>query len=179
VTSPSKLVIRDAHQEDLDAVSALLIGAYAQYMPASLESISPTERAGWEGYRQNIADVWSRAPISSTIVAERDGKLLGSVNYYGPGRADSSDNTWPPEWASIRLLGVSPEARGLGIGRALMDECLRRARADGARDMGLHTTSLMDVARAMYLRRGFKRVPDYDFHPTPDFTVEAYELELT
>src|SRR2546430_9159978 len=179
VISPRKLVIRDAHQEDRDAVSALLIGAYAQYMPASLESISPTERAGWEGYRQNIADVWSRAPISSTIVAERDGKLLGSVNYYGPGRADSSDNTWPPEWASIRLLGVSPEARGLGIGRALMDECLRRARAHRAGGMGFHTTWFMGFARAGYLRRGFKRVPAPHLHPTPDLTAEAHALELT
>src|SRR2546430_9641361 len=79
VTSPSKLVIRDAHQEDLDAVSALLIGAYAQYIPASLESISQTYRAGWQGYRHNVADVWSPAPISATIAPERDGKLLRSV----------------------------------------------------------------------------------------------------
>jgi ribosomal protein S18 acetylase RimI-like enzyme len=173
-----ELRIRDARKEDLDAVSALLLDAYAQYMPPSVEAITAEERAGWEGYRQNIADVWSRAPISSTIVAERDGKLLGSVNYYAPGQADSVDDPWPDGWASIRVLGVSLQARGLGIGRALMDECLRRARADGATTMGLHTTMLMDVARAMYLRLGFTRVPEYDFHPTLDFTVEAYELKL-
>ena len=59
-----------------------------------------------------------------------------------------------------------------------MAECLLRARADGATTMGLHTTKLMDVARAMYLRLGFRRAPKYDFHPVPDFTVEAYELKL-
>src|SRR5881397_172598 len=59
------------------------------------------------------------------------------------------DSAWPDGWASIRLLGVLPEARGLGLGGALMAECLRRARADGATMMGLHTTTLMDVARAM------------------------------
>ncbi len=170
--------IRDAREEELDAVSALLLDAYAQYMRPPREALTPEERAGWEGYRRNIADVWSRAPISSTIVAERDGKLLGSVNYYAPGQADSLDGAWPDGWASIRVLGVSPEARGLGVGHALMAECLRRARADGATTMGLHTTMLMDVARAMYLRLGFTRVPKYDFHPAPDFTVEAYELKL-
>jgi hypothetical protein len=36
----------------------------------------------------------------------------------------------------------------------------------------------MDVARAMYLRLGFRRVPEYDFHPAPDFTVEAFQLDL-
>lgn len=173
-----ELTIRDARKEELDAVSALLVDAYAQFMPPASETRTPEERAGWEGYRRNIADVWSRAPISSTIVAERDGKLLGSVNYYASGQADSLDDAWPDGWASIRLLGVSPQSRGLGVGRALMAECLRRARADGAKAMGLHTTMLMDVARAMYLRLGFTRVPKYDFHPAPDFTVEAYELKL-
>ncbi len=174
---PAELTIRDARAEDLDAVSALLIDAYAQFMPPPRE-LTAEERAGWDGYRRNIADVWSRVPVSSTIVAERDGKLLGSVNYYAPGQADSLDDAWPDGWASIRLLGVSPQARGLGIGRALMAECLRRARADGATTMGLHTTQLMDVARAMYLRLGFRRVPEHDFHPTPDFTVEAFQLDL-
>ena len=59
-----------------------------------------------------------------------------------------------------------------------MQECLRRARADGAVTMGLHTTKLMDVARAMYLRLGCARAPAYDFHPAPDFTVEAFRLDL-
>jgi len=174
---PAELTIRDARGEDLDAVSALLIDAYAQFMPPPRE-LTAEERAGWDGYRRNIADVWSRVPVSSTIVAEREGKLLGSVNYYAPGQADSLDDAWPDGWASIRLLGVSPQARSLGIGRALMAECLRRARADGATTMGLHTTQLMDVARAMYLRLGFRRVPEHDFHPTPDFTVEAFQLHL-
>ena len=172
------LAIRDAKKEDLDAVSALLVDAYAEYMPPPRQVLTAEERAGWDGYRRNIADVWSRAPISSTIVAERDGALLGSVNYYAPGQADSPDGAWPDGWASIRLLAVSPQARGLGIGRTLMNECLRRARADGATTMGLHTTKLMDVARAMYLRLGFTRVPEHDFHPTPDFTIEAYRLSL-
>ena len=173
-----ELAIRDAGEEDLDRVSALLIEAYAQYMRPAHEVLTEEERAGWDGYRRNIADVWSRAPISSTIVAERDGELLGSVNYYAPGQADSVDDAWPDGWASIRLLGVSPQARGLGFGRALMKECLRRARADGATTMGLHTTRLMDVARGMYLRLGFRRVPAYAFHPVPDFTIEAFQLDL-
>ena len=87
-----ELTIRDAKEEDLDAVSALLVDAYAQYLPPPRE-LTAEERAGWDGYKRNIADVWSRAPISSTIVAERDGKLLGSVNYYAPGQADSQDNS--------------------------------------------------------------------------------------
>ncbi len=139
-----ELRIRDAGEEDLNAVSALLVDAYAQYMRPSREALTTEERAGWDGYRRNIADVWSRAPISSTIVAERDGNLLGSVNYYAPGQADSVDAAWPDGWASIRLLGVSPKARGLGIGQALMKECLRPARCSCGSGSSVfpHTTSI-------------------------------------
>ena len=173
-----ELTIRDARADELAAVSALLVDAYAQYMRGPREVLTAEERAGWDGYRRNIADVWSRTAISSTIVAERDGELLGSVNYYAPGQADSVDGAWPDGWASIRLLGVSPRSRSHGVGHALMSECLRRARADGATTMGLHTTALMDIARAMYVRLGFKRAPSFDFHPAPDFTVEAFQLDL-
>lgn len=172
------LTVRDARKGELDAVSVLLLDAYTEYMPAPGATTPAEARAGWEEYRKNIADVWSRAPISSTIVAERDGELLGSVNYYAPGQSDSAGNAWPDGWASVRLLGVSPAARGMGVGRALMDECLRRARVDGATTLGLHTTVLMNVARAMYLRLGFTRVSEYDFHPVPNFTIEAYALKL-
>src|SRR2546428_2719996 len=171
-----ELRIRDAREEDLNAVSALLIDAYAQYMRPPREALTSEERAGWDGYRRNIADVRSRAAISSTIVAERDGKLLGSVNYYAPGQTDSVDGAWPDGWASIRLLGVSPNARGLGIGQALMKESLRRARGDGAGTMGLHTTALRDGARALYLRLAFQRVAAHDVHSARDFSAPRCPL---
>ena len=59
-----------------------------------------------------------------------------------------------------------------------MDECIRRSRAMGSRALSLHTTRAMDVARGMYERMGFVRVPEYDFHPSPDVVVIAYRLDL-
>ena len=66
----------------------------------------------------------------------------------------------------------------MGIGRLLMDECLRRSRLRAATTMGLHTTELMAVARGMYERMGFVRVPEYDFEPGPGIIVMAYRLDL-
>jgi hypothetical protein len=45
--------------------------------------------------------------------------------------------------------------------------------------MFLHTTQLMAVARTMYERMGFTRVPEHDFSPVPGFHVMAYRLPLT
>jgi ribosomal protein S18 acetylase RimI-like enzyme len=73
---------------------------------------------------------------------------------------------------------VAPEARGRGIGRLLTEECIRRARAGGRTAVGLHTTEFMAVARSMYERMGFVRVPRYDFRPSPHVLVMAYRLDL-
>jgi ribosomal protein S18 acetylase RimI-like enzyme len=78
----------------------------------------------------------------------------------------------------VRLLAVAPEARGQGIGTALMKECIRRARQGGAACLNLHTTDMMQVAIRMYERMGFVRAPELDFHPDPNVTVKAYRLEF-
>jgi putative SOS response-associated peptidase YedK len=48
-----------------------------------------------------------------------------------------------PDWPIVRMLVVDPAARGRGVGRALMDECCRRARRDGSRVLALHTSPIM------------------------------------
>jgi ribosomal protein S18 acetylase RimI-like enzyme len=78
----------------------------------------------------------------------------------------------------LRLLAVAGDARGQGVGQALVDECVRRARRMGAAELGLHTSASMAAARRMYLRMGFVRAPDHDFHPEGAELVEAYRLPL-
>ena len=179
----SDVIVRDARPDELDAVSAVLSASYEEYLPAAGSGLSAEERRAWDGYRADIADVASRAPYSDQVIAEVDGTILGAVTFYGPGREalypnEAAAQHWPPEWASFRLLGVLPEARGRGVGRILTDECIRRARDIGAPVLALHTTVLMAVARNMYVKMGWKRAPEYDFFPMPDFTVEAYTLDL-
>jgi ribosomal protein S18 acetylase RimI-like enzyme len=58
------------------------------------------------------------------------------------------------------MLVVSPRLRGLGVGRALTDECIRRARRDQAPLIALHTSPIMSVALPMYLRLGFTFVKE-------------------
>src|SRR5204862_7553902 len=104
-------------------------------------------------------------------------RIVGAVTYYPDGSGDSHAG-WPGRWAVIRLLAVHPDARGRGVGRLLTEECIRRARASGAPAVGLHTTVFMSVARAMYERMGFVRMPELDFWPIPGIHVMAYRLNL-
>ena len=170
--STPDLVIRDARVDELDDISLLLKAAYQQYRKS-------IPAPAWQSYLEDIMDVRSREPEAQLIVAEWKGHLAGSVTLYLELPASwKSDHYWPKGWAVARLLGVHPRYRGRGIGRALMEECTRRCRKSGIKTLGLHTTEIMAVARGMYERMGFNRVPRYDFKPTLHVVVMAYRLNL-
>lgn len=148
----------------------LLRIAYQQY-----ETFIPS--GAWQSYLEDILDVRSRLAEAELIVAELKSQLVGTVTLYS-NVPYSSDAVWPKDWAGIRLLAVDPRYRRRGIGRALIDEGVRRCREKGTAIIGLHTTEIMDVARRMYERMGFTRVPNFDLHPTPSVVVTAYRLDL-
>jgi predicted N-acetyltransferase YhbS len=172
----SEVSIRLARDADIEPARAVLKAAYAQY-----EASFPSEN--WTRYLADILDLEGRAAESELLVAERDGQIVGCVSYFPPGSkasypSDAFSERWPDDWGAFRLLAVDPEAGRSGIGRRLTEECIERARALGAPALGLHTTALMSVARAMYERMGFERAPAYDFQPAPTVRVEAYRLLL-
>jgi ribosomal protein S18 acetylase RimI-like enzyme len=162
--------IREARNDEFDAVAEVMVAAYEEYIP-------PDSTGQLLAYREEICDVRSRSAHATLIVAEDFARILGVVTYYPDGRHDARGG-WPRRWAAIRLLAVHPDARGRGVGRSLTAECIRRARAGGSVAVGLHTTEFMAVARAMYERMGFVRVPDLDFWPIPRIHVMAYRLNL-
>ena len=162
--------IRPARPDELDEAARVMLAAYQQY-----EASFPSGR--WDGYAADIMDVRGRLPHAELIVAEEAGRIVGAVTFY-PDGSRSAVEGWPPGWAGVRLLAVHPDARGRGVGEALMRECMARARKRGATTLGLHTTRIMAVARRMYERMGFVRAPEYDFHPAPRIVVMAYKLKL-
>ena len=165
-----KLHIRDARPDDYNALRDLTLASYAQYA---------TTMPHWELYRHALLSTLNQAQSAECIVAEQNGNLVGSVllfpataNVY----AETDANKGVPE---MRLLAVAPEARGQGVGGALLDECERRARAAGATYLGLHTEDLMEDAARMYKRRGYVHLPELDFHPAPSAWVKGYRRNLT
>lgn len=164
------MLIRDAGPEELDKISRLLRDAYKEY-----ESFIPRPR--WKAYLEDIMDVRSRISEADLIVAKLNGRLAGAVTLYLD-TSRSASLGWPAGWAGIRLLGVHPKYRGQGIGRVLMEECVRRCRERGIKTIGLHTGEMMVAARRIYERMGFKRAPEFDFHPAPGTVVMAYRLDL-
>jgi DNA-binding MarR family transcriptional regulator/N-acetylglutamate synthase-like GNAT family acetyltransferase len=103
-------------------------------------------------------------------IAEVDGERVGSVIMVRRSRTV----------AQLRLLILAPQARGLGLGGRLVDECIAFAREKRYRKITLWTQSNLLAARAVYRSRGFRCVKsepyDADFHP--DLTSEIWELSL-
>jgi DNA-binding MarR family transcriptional regulator/GNAT superfamily N-acetyltransferase len=83
-------------------------------------------------------------------IAELDGEPVGSVFL-----VKESKST-----AKLRLLLVEPRARGRGLGRRLVEECIAFARAKGYRKLVLWTQSNLAAARAIYGKTGFRKVKE-------------------
>jgi predicted N-acetyltransferase YhbS len=165
------VIIRDARPNEHDAVAGLTLRAYGEYATI----MDPLAWAGLEGAIQAALSSDERI---ERIIAEDDGQIVGSVLLFPAAMqayAFSEERAAAPE---LRLLAVAPEARGKGVAEALVNECIRRARASGAHELGLHTSRSMRSAMRLYERMGFVRAPEHDFHPPGTEIVEGYRLPL-
>jgi GNAT superfamily N-acetyltransferase len=81
--------------------------------------------------------------------------------------------------AKLRLFVVDPQARGLGLGTHLVDECVRFARAAGYRKVRLWTQSVLLAARHIYAKAGFEPIAEEPHHSfSHDLVAETWELRL-
>jgi GNAT superfamily N-acetyltransferase len=87
-------------------------------------------------------------------IAERAGRRVGCV-FCVRSREATDDET-----AQLRILLVTPEGRGLGLGRELVDRTVAFARAAGYRRLVLWTNEPLAAARRIYLERGFRLVDE-------------------
>lgn len=166
-----EIQLRDARPSDEAAIRALTLAAYAEYA----QIMAP---AAWDGLRRAIVAGLDQASAAERIVAERAGAVVGSVMLFPPAPAGPAGAGGRMVWPELRLLAVAPAERGHGLGGALVDACLERARAAGAPALGLYSSASLRAAIRMYQRKGFERVPEYDFQPPGAELIMAFRKVL-
>ena len=172
-----ELEIRDIRSDEYHRLGQLMVEVYA-----SLEGFPTPEEQ--PKYYEMLADTGRLSEQRATdvlVAVTADGALVGGVVYYADMVMYGAGGTATQERnaSGIRLLGVDPKARGLGIGRRLVQECIRAARLKGYRTLTLWTNDILLAARKIYELEGFHLVRRERHHSFgQDLVGEHWELEL-
>jgi ribosomal protein S18 acetylase RimI-like enzyme len=159
--------IRHAKTDELEEVGKIRVTAYRADGFLSPES----------GYEPTLRGLGGDGSGNVLVAVAGDGKLVGTVML----------QTWPdaagqlvtrPGEAEIRALAVLPEARGTGLGRALVASVMEQAEREQVRRLLLFTEPEMVVAHRLYEQAGFARLPERDWSPLPGVRLLAYGLML-
>jgi ribosomal protein S18 acetylase RimI-like enzyme len=134
--------------QDADAVVDLWTEAYV------------TRGVGGRFEPYAVADFLDSARHGEVFVAERHGRVVGTVVMFVPGAAGRV--VAGPDEAELSRLAVAFSARRMGIGAALADFCEQRARAAGWSAIALWSRPGQVEAHHLYESRGFRRVPERD-----------------
>jgi len=155
--------IRPARPAEFDRVGDLVVDAYAAMFDLG-------------DYEEVLRQVDVRSRNAEVVVAVLEGSVAGTLTYV-PGLGPYAEGD-DPDAAWIRMLAVGPDFRGRGIGAALVEWCVRRARDSGRRRLILHTTDPMTDAQRLYVRMGFRRAVDLDWQPDDELWLRGYRMEL-
>lgn len=169
-TAKVSVSVRRARPDEFEALGEITAGAYVDDGLLSADTDTP--------YLGVLRDVADRALTAEVLVAvDGNGAVLGGVTFVaGPG--PYADLARPDE-AEFRTLAVAGTSRGQGVGEALVQACIARARAiEGCARLVISTQPSMASAGRLYRRLGFVRIPDRDWMPVPHITLLTYGLEL-
>jgi ribosomal protein S18 acetylase RimI-like enzyme len=147
-------LISDAGADDTDTLRELFREYFAWLGPEGWFSDIEAELAALPGGYEAL------------LVARLDGEAAGCVAL----------KRLPDAACEMKRLYVRPSARSSGLGRALVEASIVRARELGCRTLRLDTLPRMDAARALYLSLGFRSTERYNDNPIEG--VLFFELEL-
>lgn len=148
---------------------------------AAYEALPGAHLSG--GYAAELADVRRRSVEAEVLVVLDDrgspspSELVGCVTFVPDASSPWADLLEEGE-SGMRMLAVAPSAQGRGVGRALAEACMARARQLERKALLLHTTPWMTTAQRLYGLLGFERYPERDWSPLPEVPLLCYRLVL-
>jgi GNAT superfamily N-acetyltransferase len=161
-----RLRVRLAREDELVTIRALFGPALEGYRGTAADPLLSAY------LRDLVEGVRERWEVSETYVALLERRVVGSVAFYRDVALEGWSNL-PAGWAGFRALVVDPAARGGGVGRALVEQCLARGRDVGAAVLGIHSADYLSHAVELYDRMGFVRCPEFDLAAKVVFPTDS------
>ena len=165
-----EVVVREARPEDDEVVGEILVSGYLTRYAEKMPEVVLSDRR-----KAELRDVASKRKESLVLVAELDGKVVGTVAVWAPGATASE--AWLPAACDLRHLAFDPAVQGRELSKPLLDEAEGRARHMGARYICLHVRRGNKGVATLYMRRGYVRAPEGDLE-LPEVSLDAYYLTL-
>ena len=124
-----------------------------------------TEQPAYYNMLLNIGEFTTKPGTELLVAEDARNAVVGGVVYFADMLHYGSGGTATQEKnaAGFRLLAVDPARQGMGIGKLLIKECIRKARSKHLAQVIIHSTKAMQTAWGMYERMGFERSEDLDF----------------
>ncbi len=153
--------VRNARADEFEEIGAIMVAVYAVLKGFPKQDEQPQ----YYELLRNVGQLTANKNIELLVAVSEQGKIGGAVVYFNDMKDYGSGGTATQEKnaCGFRLLAVSEEMRGLGIGKLLTAYCIQKGKDSSAENMVIHTTSSMKLAWGMYERLGFKRAEDLDF----------------
>jgi DNA-binding MarR family transcriptional regulator/GNAT superfamily N-acetyltransferase len=147
-------------------------------MVVALEGAGYVEQFGWDGtFEALVARIV--ADFLTHYDPAREHCWIAEIDRRHVGHVFLVRHPDQPGTAKLRLLYVDPSARGLGLGQALVAECIRFARVSEYGRITLWTQSILQSAHRIYQSAGFRLVREESHHSFgKDLTGQTWELDL-
>lgn len=97
----------------------------------------------------HLFELFASTPLSAYFIAEKDGILLGGAGIF-------PTDGLPANTCELVKMYLSPAARGMGLGRKMIDYCLQKARENGFTQVYLETMPELKKAVSVYEKFGFR-----------------------
>lgn len=168
----SDFVVRPAQETEYAQIGLLTVAGYeADGYLTHPDGTFDEDYASW------LRDGQTRGRDGQLMVATSKDRILGVVTWCPLGSPFRELATRDNQ-GEFRTLSVSPDARGVGVGRALVTWCVNEANASGLDELVLSSLPAMRPAHRLYESLGFVRREDLDWSPLVGVDLWGYSLDL-
>lgn len=137
------IIIRTIRQDDNKAIAKIIRDTLAEFGANHPGTVYYDETT------DHLYEVFSSTPASIYFIAEKDGEMIGGAGIY-------PTDGLPAATCELVKMYLKPEARGIGLGRKLIEKCLITAKEYGYKQVYLESMPELQKALSVYEKFGFE-----------------------